>query len=111
MGAALGPAGLMTPLFRLLRALSWTNSVAFSALLVCWLTPGLEGPTAVFGWLHGCLWIVLSLLSIVAVRRGDIPFWLAVIVAVVGGVGPFAGTAGFVVETRRREARASLQSS
>jgi hypothetical protein len=38
----------------------------------------------------------------VAVRRGAIPFWLAVVVVVVGGVGPFAGSVGFVVESRRR---------
>ena len=30
-------------------------------------------------------------LSIVAVRRRVIPFWLAVVVAVIGGVGPYAG--------------------
>ena len=29
-------------------------------------------------------------------------FWLAVTVAVLGGLGPFAGTIGFVIETRRR---------
>jgi hypothetical protein len=57
----------------------------------------------VLGWTHGLLWIVLSLLCIVAVRRGTIPFWLAVTVAVVGGVGPFAGTVGFLVESRRRK--------
>ena len=51
---------------------------------------------------HGCLWIALSILCLVAVRLRAIPFWLAVVVTVVGGVGPFAGTAGFVVETRRR---------
>ena len=30
-----------------------------------------------------------------------IPLPLAVLVAVVGGIGPFAGTAGFVFEERR----------
>lgn len=89
-------------LFAFLRALSFVNSAAFTGLLVAWLAPGGEGPTAVLGWTHGLLWIGLSLLSLVAVRRGDMPFWLAVVVVVVGGVGPFAGTAGFVVETRRR---------
>jgi hypothetical protein len=89
-------------LFRLLRALSFANSAVFSALLVFWLLPGHETETSVFGWCHGWMWITLSVLSIVAVRRREIPFWLAVVVTVVGGVGPFAGTAGFVVETRRR---------
>jgi hypothetical protein len=88
--------------FRILRGLSFTNSAVFAALLFFWLAPGYATETTVFGWCHGCMWIALSLLSIVAVRRGAIPFWLAVVVAVVGGVGPFAGSAGFVIESRRR---------
>ncbi len=43
----------------------------------------------------------MSLLCIDAVRRRIIPLWLAVMVAVVGGVGPFAGSIGFVVCERR----------
>jgi hypothetical protein len=89
-------------LFQFLRALSFANSAVFTALLVFWLAPGYSTETTVFGWCHGCMWILLSVLSIVGVRRGAIPFWLAVVVTVVGGVGPFAGSAGFVVETRRR---------
>jgi hypothetical protein len=89
-------------LFRFLRALSFTNSAVFAALLVFWLVPGFATETTIFGWCHGWMWITLSVLSIVAVRRRAIPFWLAVVVTVVGGVGPFAGTVGFVVESRRR---------
>jgi hypothetical protein len=89
-------------LFSLLRAMSFANSAVFSALLFFWLSPGYDAQTTVCGWAHGCLWIALSVLSLIAVRRREIPFWLAVVVTVVGGVGPFAGTAGFVVETRRR---------
>ncbi|MDX6565474.1 MAG: hypothetical protein QOE10_1136, partial [Gaiellales bacterium] len=37
---------------------------------------------------------------------GAIPFWLAFLVVVIGGVGPFAGSAGFIYETRRRQRRA-----
>ena len=94
-------------LFKLLRAMSFVNSTAFTALLFFWLMPGYATETAVFGWIHGCLWIALSVLSIVAVRLHEIPFWLAVVVAVVGGVGPYAGTAGFVVETRNRRLAAA----
>ena len=90
--------------FGFLRALSFANSVVFAALLFCSLAPGYDGATTVLGWTHGWMWIGLSLLSILAVRRGVIPFWLAVVVTVVGGVGPFAGSAGFVVESRRRRA-------
>jgi len=95
------PAGGF-PSFRLLEALSFTASAVFAALLLFWLGPDVPAATMVLGWAHGLLWIGLSLLAIVAVRRGTIPFWLGVTVAVVGGVGPFAGTVGFLVESRRR---------
>jgi hypothetical protein len=90
------------PSFRLLEALSFTASAIFAGLLFFWLGPSVPAATMVLGWAHGLLWIALSLLALVAVRRGTIPFWLAVTVAVVGGVGPFAGTVGFLVESRRR---------
>jgi hypothetical protein len=95
-------------LFELLRALSFLNSTVFPFLLFFWLAPGYETATKVCGWCHGCMWIVLSLLSIVALRRRVIPFWLAVVVAVIGGVGPYAGSIGFVIESRRRHVRGAV---
>ncbi len=91
------------PSFRLLEGLSFLASAVFAGLLLFWLGPSAPVATMVLGWTHGVLWIGLSALCIVAVRRGTIPFWLAVTVAVVGGVGPFAGTVGFLVEDRRRK--------
>jgi hypothetical protein len=91
-------------LFELLRALSFLNSTVFTFLLFFWLAPGYDAETTVFGWCHGCLWIALSLLSIVALRRRVIPFWLAVVVTLIGGIGPYAGSVGFVIESRRRPA-------
>jgi len=91
--------------FPLLRALSFVSSAVYAALLVLWLGPEVPTATLVLGWTHGLLWIALSLLALAAVRRGTIPFWLGVVVAVVGGLGPFAGTVGFVVEGRRRSRR------
>jgi hypothetical protein len=90
------------PSFAFLRTTSFVHSIVFAALLFFWLAPGFDAETTIFGWAHGLLWIGMSLLAIVAARRGTIPFWLAVTVAVIGGVGPFAGTVGFVVEERRR---------
>jgi hypothetical protein len=91
------------PSFGLLEALSFLASAVFAGLLLFWLGPDVPAATMVLGWTHGLLWIGLSLLCIVAVRRGTLPFWLAVTVAVVGGIGPFAGTVGFLVESRRRK--------
>jgi len=90
------------PSFRLLEALSFTASAVFAALLFFWLGPSVPAATMALGWTHGLLWIAMSALCLLAVRRGTIPFWLAVTVAVIGGVGPFAGTIGFLVESRRR---------
>ena len=44
----------------------------------------------------------MSLVCIAAARARVIPFWLAVTVAVLGGLGPFCGSAGFVIAERRR---------
>ena len=89
--------------FNRLRAVSLIHSCVYFALIVCAITlgPG-PAPTYVLGWTHGVLWIVMSLICIAAARARIIPFWLAITVAVLGGLGPFAGSIGFVVEARRR---------
>jgi hypothetical protein len=87
--------------FGRLRALSFTHSVIYFALLVSFLVHGRGGPTYVLGWCHGIMWIGMSLLCLWALRKRVIPLWLAVMVVVVGGLGPFAGTIGFVVYSRR----------
>jgi hypothetical protein len=88
--------------FGQLKWLSFTHSAIYLTLLTVWLVPGLEGAETVFGWAHGIGWICMSLLCIDAVRRRVIPLWLGVMVAVIGGIGPFAGSVGFIVEERRR---------
>ena len=87
--------------FKRLEALSFLHSAIYLTLLTVWIVPGLAGPTMVFGWAHGIGWIVMSLLAIAGVRLRVIPLWLGVLVAVVGAVGPFAGSIGFVVCERR----------
>jgi len=88
--------------FRRLEALSFLASGVYAALLWCWLTGTAPGAKLVLGWTHGCLWILMTVLVLLAARRRILPLWLAVLVAVVGGLGPFAGTIGFIVEDRRR---------
>jgi hypothetical protein len=94
--------------FPFLRTVSFVHSAVFAALLIFWLGPHAPALTMALGWTHGLLWIGMSLLVIVAARRRTIPFRLAVVVAVVGGVGPFAGTIGFIVEERRRSQPMSI---
>ncbi|HTE59623.1 MAG TPA: hypothetical protein VK631_04685 [Solirubrobacteraceae bacterium] len=93
--------------FQQLKLLSFTHSAIYLTLLTVWLVPGLKSAELVFGWAHGIGWIAMSLLCIDAVRRRVLPLWLGVSVAIIGGVGPFAGSAGFIIEERRRRAPAT----
>jgi hypothetical protein len=89
--------------FRQLEVLSFVHSAIYFGLLACWL---FEGPALLrnrLGWAHGLLWIGMTILVIIAARKAVVSFRLAVLVAVIGGLGPFAGTAGFVLEGRQRK--------
>ena len=89
--------------FRRLEAVSLFHSCVYLALLICAFALGNpEPPTFILGLSHGLLWIAMSLVCIAAARWRVIPFWLAVTVAVLGGLGPFLGSAGFIYEMRRR---------
>jgi hypothetical protein len=88
--------------FRRLEVASFVHSTIYLALLICAFALG--GPQPETFWLglaHGVLWIAMSLVCIAAARARIIPFWLAVTVAVLGGLGPFFGTIGFVIQERR----------
>jgi hypothetical protein len=75
----------------------------YLALLLCAFAFGNPEPaTFILGLSHGVIWIVMSLLCIAAARAHVIPFWLAVTVAVLGGLGPFAGSIGFLIAARRK---------
>lgn len=92
-----------TVTFGRLETASFTHSGVYLALLVCAFALGNPEPaTFILGLSHGLIWIVMSLICIAAARLRIIPFWLALTVVVLGGLGPFAGSIGFVVETRRR---------
>jgi hypothetical protein len=94
--------------FPRLEAVSFVHSTVYLLLLLCAFVLGSPQPeTFVLGMTHGLMWIGMSLICIAAARARIIPFWLAVTVAVLGGLGPFAGTIGFVVADRRRRARAA----
>jgi hypothetical protein len=95
--------------FRRLEVASFTHSAVYLGLLVCAFALGNPEPeTFILGLAHGLFWIAMALVCIAAARAGIIPFWLAVTVAVLGGLGPFAGSAGFVFESRRRAANRPL---
>ena len=91
--------------FRRLEGVSFFHSTVYLALLICAFVLGNPQPeTFIFGLSHGLLWIGMSLVCIAAARMRVIPYWLAVTVAVLGGLGPFAGSVGFLIADRRRTA-------
>ena len=97
--------------FGRLEAASFTHSIVYLALLICAFGLGKPEPeTFILGLTHGLMWIGMSLICIAAARARVIPYWLAVTVAVLGGLGPFAGSIGFVVAERRQRSTSSRYS-
>ncbi len=89
--------------FRRLELASFAHSAVYLALLLCAFALGNPEPeTFILGLTHGLMWIGMSLICIPAARARIIPFWLAVTVVVLGGLGPFAGSIGFVLAEYRR---------
>ena len=87
--------------FRALKYASFTHSAIYVALLFAAFT---DRETLALGWAHAVGWILMSLACLAAVRLTIIPLRVAVAVVVLGGVGPFFGSAMFVFEERRRPA-------
>jgi len=88
--------------FTRLKWTSFFHSCVYTSLLVCAFALGKPQPeTLVLGWTHGVLWIGMSLACIAAARMRIVSLRLAVAVAVLGGIGPFFGSAEFVREQRR----------
>jgi hypothetical protein len=97
--------------FRTLKYLSFSHSAVYTCLLVTAVAGGMDDAKHALGWAHGVGWIAMSLLCVDAVRRRAIPLWLGVMVAVVGGVGPFAGSAGFLYAERHTRSSSQLPRS
>jgi predicted neutral ceramidase superfamily lipid hydrolase len=92
--------------FRRLEFVSFFHSCVYATLLICaFVLHNPQPETFIFGLAHGLIWIGMSLVCIAAARARIVPYWLAVTVAVLGGLGPFAGSIGFVIEDRRRRQR------
>jgi hypothetical protein len=89
--------------FRRLERVSILHSLIYTALLIVGFGFGNPEPeTFILGLAHGLLWIGMSLVCLAAVRMRILPLRVAVAVAVLGGIGPFFGSAEFIREDRRR---------
>lgn len=91
--------------FALLKRVSFVHSTIYIGLLyAAFVAAKPEPETFVLGLAHGVLWIGNSLACLTAVRARIVPLRLAVAVVVLGGIGPFFGSAEFV-RTERAAAR------
>ncbi|GAC1440127.1 MAG: hypothetical protein NVSMB51_19000 [Solirubrobacteraceae bacterium] len=91
--------------FTTLKRVSFLHSAIYLALLLCAFAAGNPEPaTFLLGLGHGVLWIGMSAACLAAVKRRIVPLRLAVAVAVLGGIGPFFGSAEFI-RTERLQAR------
>jgi putative exporter of polyketide antibiotics len=90
--------------FRVLKYGSFTHSAVYAALLFAAFT---DRETLTLGWVHGVGWIAMSVACLAAVQRRVLPLRIALAVVVLGGVGPFFGSAAFVLEERRRAGASS----
>jgi hypothetical protein len=89
--------------FARLKRVSFVHSAIYVGLLYVAFVAGKPEPaTFVLGLTHGLLWIGMSLACLAALPKRVIPMHLAVAVCVLGGLGPFVGTAAFIREDRRR---------
>ncbi len=89
--------------FERLERVSIFHSLVYLALLIVAFGLGKPQPeTFVLGLSHGLLWIGMSLVCLAAVRMRILPLRVAVAVAVLGGIGPFFGSAEFIREQRSR---------
>ena len=94
--------------FNRLEAVSIFHSLIYLALLIAaFALHNPEPETFVLGLSHGLLWIGMSLVCLWAVRTRVLPLRIAVAVVVLGGIGPFFGSAEFIREQRRRARSAS----
>jgi hypothetical protein len=90
-------------LFARLKYVSFFHSVVYTALLiVAFGFNNAQPETFILGLSHGVLWIGMSLVCLASVRLRVLPLRVAVAVAVLGGIGPFFGSAEFIREERRR---------
>ena len=87
---------------RFVKYASFSHSAVYLGLLLT-VVIGHEGVVkAVLAWTHGLGWFAMCALVIAALKLRLVDIRLAVAVAVLGGIGPFIGSAEFVRQDRIR---------
>jgi hypothetical protein len=95
--------------FNNLMVLSIVHSFLFTGLMLCAFVLGKPQPaTFIFGFTHGVLYMVTVALVIVAAKLRTISITTALVVGIMGAIGPYFGTYEFLREwNKKRRARAA----
>ena len=89
--------------FNHLMAVSIIHSILFTGLMLCAFVLDKPQPaTFIFGFTHGVLYMVIAVLAGVAAKLKTISLTTALVVIVMGAMGPYFGTYDFIRESRRR---------
>jgi hypothetical protein len=89
--------------FNHLMALSIIHSILFTGLMICAFVLDKPQPaTFIFGFTHGVLYMAMAVLAGVAAKLKTISVTTALVVIILGAMGPYFGTYDFIREARRR---------
>jgi len=79
---------------------SYFELALFAVLIVVWLVPGLEQPTAYLGLAHGLGFVALAILIWIAILRHEAPYTL--LAATLTPVGPVGSVVAIEYLERKR---------
>jgi hypothetical protein len=89
--------------FTNLMVLSIVHSILFTGLMLCAFLLGKPQPaTFIFGFTHGVLYMVTVALVVVAAKLRTISITTALVVGIMGAIGPYFGTYEFLREWRKK---------
>jgi hypothetical protein len=108
--AAAHPFAVRVLSFTNLMVLSIVHSFLFTGLMLCAFVLGKPQPaTFIFGFTHGVLYMLTVALVIVAAKLRTISITTALVVGIMGAIGPYFGTYEFLREwNKKRRARADV---
>ena len=96
--------------FTNLMVLSIVHSILFTGLMFCAFVLDHPQPTTfIFGFTHGVLYMATVALVIVAAKLRTISITTALVVGIMGAIGPYFGTYEFLREwNKKRRAQAAV---
>jgi hypothetical protein len=106
--AAAHPLAVRVLSFNNLMAVSIIHSFLFTGLMLCAFVLGHPQPaTFIFGFTHGVLYMAMAVLAGVAAKLRTISVTTALVVIILGAIGPYFGTYDFLREWSRKRRAAT----